>query len=739
MSRVVLITVRFHDGRCHGTGDGPPSPARLFQALVAGGGLGGPKVLKEFESPLKWVEEREPPIIASPVVVDGQSFKTYVPNNDLDAMGGDARRIGKIREDKTIRPRTFDESIPYLYAWTFDEDEESERQAQAICALAEKLYQFGRGVDMAWAFGELLTVEELDARLSNYPGLVARPSHGGTGRTLACPIPGSLQSLNDRYAAGSRRFKTEVRGNAERQLFSQPPKPRFKQVAFDSPPTRCLFDLRDDIAGEISFGVWPLARTCKLVEWLRNRAADRLRQALSGKSSEIERFLIGRKADGTDGAPTALRIRIVPLPSIGHPHADHGIRRVLVEVPAGCPLRADDVRWAFSGLEIGDPETGEIVNLILTPSSDESMLVYYGATERAHSRIWRTVTPIALPDSTSRRRIEPTRMLAEAKAGAERAIEQARAAGAVVQALRHAEVRTRTDGIRVQREPFEGNGERVEVFAPGTRFAKERLWHVEITFNAPVSGPLLIGDGRFLGLGVMRPVRQVQGVHAFVVEGGLSPAPEPTEVTRALRRAVMSRVQELIGRRAVLPGFFSGHERDGSPALTERSPHLTFVFDPIPARLLIVAPHVIDRRTPTAEEVQHLRNLDAALTEFRELRAGSSGRLMLGASSIDSATDPLFAASRNWRSVTSYQVTRHAKRAGAEQALVTDIHLECRRHGHPKPQVTAKDLNGLPGVGLVAKVFLTFEVSVEGPMILGRSRHLGGGLFTAARSGVDST
>ena len=84
----------------------------------------------------------------------------------------------------------------------------------------------------------------------------------------------------------------------------------------------------------------------------------------------------------------------------------------------------------------------------------------------------------------------------------------------------------------MQREPFEANGERVKTFAPGTRFAKERLWHVEIAFNTPIPGPLVIGDGRFLGLGVMTPVRQVQGVHAFVVESGLSPTPEPTEVTR---------------------------------------------------------------------------------------------------------------------------------------------------------------------------------------------------------------
>ena len=61
--------------------------------------------------------------------------------------------------------------------------------------------------------------------------------------------------------------------------------------------------------------------------------------------------------------------------------------------------------------------------------------------------------------------------------------------------------------IRVQREPFEANGERVETFSPGTRFSKERLWHVEVVFQEPVSGPLVIGDGRYTGLGILAPVR----------------------------------------------------------------------------------------------------------------------------------------------------------------------------------------------------------------------------------------
>jgi CRISPR-associated protein Csb2 len=78
----------------------------------------------------------------------------------------------------------------------------------------------------------------------------------------------------------------------------------------------------------------------------------------------------------------------------------------------------------------------------------------------------------------------------------------------VIQALRHAGIKAQVEEIRVQREPFETNGARAEAFSLGTRFAKERVWHVEISFKEPVLGPLVIGDGRFLGLGLMVPIYQ---------------------------------------------------------------------------------------------------------------------------------------------------------------------------------------------------------------------------------------
>ena len=145
----LLISVRFHDGRYHGSGEWPPSPARLFQALVAGAARGENLSAGEAEA-FAWLESLDAPAIVAPSAYDGQGFKTYVPNNDLDAVGGDPARVDKIRAGKIIRPRIFDADIPLVYAWTFEGGADAERHANAMLEIAGDLYQLGRGVDMAW-------------------------------------------------------------------------------------------------------------------------------------------------------------------------------------------------------------------------------------------------------------------------------------------------------------------------------------------------------------------------------------------------------------------------------------------------------------------------------------------------------------------------------------------------------------------------------------------------------------
>jgi CRISPR-associated protein Csb2 len=730
MPRALLISVRCHDGRYHGTGDWPPSPARLFQALVAGAARGA-ALADEDRAALGWLETLKPPVIAAPKSLPARGFTTYVPNNDLDAVGGDPRRIGEIRIAKSIKPRLFDAMGSFLYAWCYAPDDAAEHHACGITRIAERLYQLGRGVDMAWAWAEVVDEAEIEARLAAHGGILHRPSDRGADMALLCPQPGSLTSLEERFRAGRNRFAEIGNGKKRVQLFSQPPKPRFRAVSYDCPPTYQLFDLREteSLKAEPGFAPWPLTRTVDLVTIIRTRAVDRLMEALPDQAASIARILVGRNASEADKAQ---RVRIVPLPSIGHIHVDPAIRRVLIEIPPNCPIAANDIAWAFSGLELGiDHQTGEVLREgrpVLVPTEDQSMPGRY----QRKSRLWRTITPVALPPPAARRRTDRSRQ-SDAKDGAERLLEQRRAAGAILQALRHAGFGSVPATIRVQREPFTARGERVEPFAPGTRFAAARLWHVEIGFAEPVKGPLLLGDGRYLGLGLMVPVetapREVV-VFSLPLEPRIAVADQP-DLLQAVRRALMALARDGDGK---VPPLFSGHEPDGAPARSGRHRHIFLAGADLDGdgwidQVIVAAPWAgASQDSPSRADAALF---DDIVSSLATVRAGRLGVIPL---QPVPAEPQLIGPARCWESHTDYRPTRHAGRGKEPNAaLLQDVIAECERRGLPKPEPELLEVFTGPKDGVTARLRLRFAVAVTGPILLGRDSHRGGGLFLARK------
>ena len=101
------------------------------------------------------------------------------------------------------------------------------------------------------------------------------------------------------------------------QLFSQAPKPDFGQVPYDSPSIFPLFDIRKADADE--FAPQSPERVVALTEKIRDQAAAQLKKGLPDRAALIDRVFVGRDANEADKAQ---RIRITPLPSIGHPQAE---------------------------------------------------------------------------------------------------------------------------------------------------------------------------------------------------------------------------------------------------------------------------------------------------------------------------------------------------------------------------------------------------------------------------------
>ena len=62
-----------------------------------------------------------------------------------------------------------------------------EGHAKAIVSLADHLWQLGRGIDMAWAWGELRHPSGVDEVLARDEGPVHRPSAGQATRPSVMP------------------------------------------------------------------------------------------------------------------------------------------------------------------------------------------------------------------------------------------------------------------------------------------------------------------------------------------------------------------------------------------------------------------------------------------------------------------------------------------------------------------------------------------------------------------------
>lgn len=754
-AQALLIEVRFIDGRYHGTGDWPPSPFRLFQALVAGayGGRFRAEPEADKDTAFRWLEKLDPPLIVAPAKHVGRTTIYFVPNNDLDAVGGDPRRISEIRVGKTVRPILFDAGASILYVWPFSV---GETEAGRISALAERLHTLGRGTDAAYARAEVCDWPDAETRMSEAEGAIARPARPGRPDDApSCPTSGSLDSLKARHEAGALRFQTEGQGRKSATLFRQPPKATFRAVRYDCPPARLLFELRraDDPS---VFHAVVQERTVEVTMRVRDLAAVRLKAELPPeRGPEIDRLVVGR---GAGPADLARRVIFLPLPSIGMAYTDPRIRRVLVELPRDCPFTEVQLSWALSGQSPGiNPDTGEVIaphfeNAVLTAADDISMLRHYDIGNRRPARRWRTVTPAALVQQRRRGRI----------GGAERAEDEAHAASAVAGALRHAGHDPLGVDIRVQAEPFRRAGEQAERFEPndpgmGPRFGG-RLRHVEVTFPTPVPGPLVIGDGRFLGLGLMAPVTREEppALQVFTIDHATAPPTSAVEaVTQAFRRAIMARVDvrwrneaeqrgEWLHRHAKLPPFFSGHKPDGTPAGSGRHEHLFFLADDTDGdgrldRLAVVAPGLADRsresdaetrRERQRETRRHLRLLDRALAGMTQLKAGRAGVVRLSLSPDEPGDeDALFGRARVWVSRTPYRPTRHPHRISAEVAVRLDVVAECGRRGLPRPEVEVLGVASGPRGGLAARVRLSFSTAVPGPILLGRGSHFGAGLF----------
>ncbi|TVQ96651.1 MAG: type I-U CRISPR-associated protein Cas5/Cas6 [Deltaproteobacteria bacterium] len=270
----------------------------------------------------------------------------------------------------------------------------------------------------------------------------------------------------------------------------------------------------------------PLPQACRAAR-IAHRALVRF--ASRGHSDVVHRAVSGRDADGT---PTqSPHVAIVPLPFVGSSYADGTVMGFAFLLPRDLDeegrlaiLRAlgaweshwRDEKRAAARMSPGDRGLADALDAL----DDERRIDLHGEHHtvelrrvrgRAQSynlrdttwtraaREWMTVTPIALdrnpktlwsgnPDAAAR--------------GGERAV------ASIGDACDRLGL-PRPEHVALDRNPPLVGGEPVGRFPPfpeGERGPRRVLVHARIRFSQPVRGPLVLGAGRFVGLGLLRPI-----------------------------------------------------------------------------------------------------------------------------------------------------------------------------------------------------------------------------------------
>lgn len=506
MSRYLVLSFRFLAPWFHGRGDGgipewPPSPLRVFQAIVASAARAGK--LEVTGDALTWLERLEAPLVmASEAVAVALGYRLSVPHNEMDLVGkqwaaGKEGDVAKHRAMKNVRPHHLSGDSVVHYAWRSDGEASNE---QTIITATRNVVALGWGLDLVVGDGAIIDSERLDNFTSNVN--VWEPRYDGD-KKLRVPISGTLDDLCRRHSAFTSRisFATPtLRPPPALSTFSAAryaltTRPRTTEVAAFT-----LMRVDSD-----NFRAFPTARRGMAVAGMLRHAMRSAAEYAGWEESRIHSTVLGH-GDGNHN-----RLLLVPVPSIeprGSGSESVGaIRRVMV---FSTDDRCGDTRWAarvLGGRDIIDERTGEVQAVISAATRHDRVISRYVA----ESSTWVSVTPVVLPGHDDpggiREKLRGTNGGHEPKSLIDRLMKRREAL--VRKALRHAGLGDElafSAVIEIRESGFIAGVEQASRYAVPSHLANAPRYHVKLTWPVKVAGPICIGSGRFSGLGLLTSV-----------------------------------------------------------------------------------------------------------------------------------------------------------------------------------------------------------------------------------------
>ena len=541
---MLAIEVNFLTGRFVATAhhdrsrpEWPPHPARLFSALVATWGEGEDSHEREA---LEWLEAQSPPSIVVPDGTPRKVLTHFVPVNDskvvksIDKYMENARKIETLERELQVaqqesegeitkaveklqkdldkakefqvwatfgdksdpdlslmpehRPkqaRTFPSVTPdeprVTYLWSTSPSSEI---AEALDGLTERVTRIGHSSSL------------VSCRLATDPPSPNRiPSEAG--EPLRCVREGQLAALE--------KLHKSHEANKPRTLPFEPV--RYKEVDIDEagkpPPVLA------DTAGEwLVFEFVAKDRNVPATQTVAIASVFRL-ALLHYADDPIPESISGHQPNGQPSPDP--HVGFLALPWVQSEHSDGRIMGAAINLPES--MNEDSKNAVYRAIAKWEAERqGEPLKLTFGAKGDMSMTRMTGPSQlvtlrrnrwNGKSQRWATATPIALPTHPGQlsKGTAPSRAKAWAKAEE-----------IIANSCRHVGLPEPTDVV-VSFSPFVPGSRPASKYPAfkqrgrdGNQVAR-RLVHAAVTFDQPVRGPLLLGSGRFLGLGLMVPIR----------------------------------------------------------------------------------------------------------------------------------------------------------------------------------------------------------------------------------------
>ena len=510
MSSTLCISFRFVQPfpMFHGRGDAdepewPPSPMRAFQALLNAACLRtrGKALAPEVRSALRAIEVLQPSIVAPRATLCSVGHRAYVPHNQADLVmaawkrGNEEASIASHRIEKDFRPYRIElsgDSLPALhYLYTLDAaNVDPTALLSAIRPSVRSIHCLGWGIDQVIADASLI---ESPAKQLEGERWSLTPRGG---RWLRVHRNGSLDDLTARHESFLTRLDQNawtpvpplravelLRYRRDTDLLSRP------YAVFK------LIDADDDTYR------YPHNKLIHIAGMVRHLTIDAMKRSPPRSIKEpapwIERYVAGHR----DTAEKAIalphtQLSYIPLPSIGHHHADPSIRRVMIVAPIGDDAILEHICQHLDGLRLEPERESDLRGpVFLHRTRDDNIVSFYTQSNGDHQGYnrWASVTPVILPGYDDR---EPkkTRKL----------IEKALAHSGISQPCEF-------DWSAFSHFPKmlpayqRDNPRRQGGYIRPSYLLNQAAVHLTLRFssNAKIPGPLTIGSGRHCGFGLM--------------------------------------------------------------------------------------------------------------------------------------------------------------------------------------------------------------------------------------------